>query len=182
MAKRKVRIMEDVSLLSESFERKDIEPALECRVRMINIRYGHNRELMHKCSRLEQYARFIALLEYYRKEERNVINAVEKAVNQGIEEGLLPDILTRQKAEVYSMLLTEYNEKKHMRQTYEEGVREGRKEGIREGIREGTELGAEQKLEELVRKKLARGKSMEEMADELEETEESIQRIIERLK
>ena len=33
---------------------------LECSALMVNINYGHNRELMEKCRRLEEYALFIA--------------------------------------------------------------------------------------------------------------------------
>ncbi len=45
----------------------------------------------------------------------------------------------------------------------------------------GIEKGIEKKLEELVRKKLARGKSVEEIAEDLEETVENIRSIIEKL-
>lgn len=46
-------------------------------------------------------------------------------MERGIEEGILEDILIRQKAEVCAMVLTEYNEKKHMRTLYREGYDSG---------------------------------------------------------
>ena len=47
--------------LSEAFEsgREGYEPALECRALVLNINSGHNRELMEKCRRLQEYAEFI---------------------------------------------------------------------------------------------------------------------------
>ena len=39
---------ECVLRLSDSYERPEAEPALECRVRVININHGKNRALMEK--------------------------------------------------------------------------------------------------------------------------------------
>lgn len=45
-------------------------------------------------------------------------------------------------------------------------------------LREGREEGKNGKLADLIRKKLAKGKSVAEIADALEETEEVIERMI----
>ena len=47
--------------LSEAFllPEQDSLPAVECRVRVLNINHGHNRELMERCRRLWEYAEFI---------------------------------------------------------------------------------------------------------------------------
>ena len=46
-------------LLTDAFEcdpeAKDMEPALECRARVLNVNDGHNAELMNKCKRLMHY-------------------------------------------------------------------------------------------------------------------------------
>ena len=63
-------------------------------------------------------------------------------------------ILKTEKSEVLHMIfLTEYDEKKHLRHTFEEGVQKGRNA----------------KLLELVQIKLSKGKSPEQIAEELEE-------------
>ncbi|MDO4312867.1 MAG: hypothetical protein Q4C52_07265 [Eubacteriales bacterium] len=62
-------------------------------------------------------------------------------------------------------------------QAWEEKYYE-REEGREEGRREG----ADYKLKELIKKKLAKGKSVEEIADALEETEEVIRQLISELK
>ena len=45
--------------LSDSFIRKDVEPCLECTALVLNINYGHNKELMKACHKLYEYAYFI---------------------------------------------------------------------------------------------------------------------------
>ena len=50
--------------------------------------------------------------------------------------------------------------------------------GIERGIKQGLQQGLQQKLVELVEKKLAKGYSIAEIADMLEESEETIKKII----
>ncbi len=60
------------------------------------------------------------------------------------------------------IFLTEYDEKKHLRHTFEEGVSAG------------IQKGRNAKLLELVQIKLSKGKSPEQIADELEESIDTI--------
>lgn len=99
--------------------------------------------------------------------------AVETAIDTCIQKGILTDILMSEKAEVTHMLLTEYDEKRHLRNTFLEGLEEGLQKGRKEGIIEGQES----KLRELVHKKLERGKTLREIADDLEEETAVIERI-----
>ena len=54
-------------------------------------------------------------------------------------------------------------------------------EGVERGIERGIERGMEQKVFELVKKKLTKGKNVSEIANELEESEERILEIVNRL-
>ena len=54
-------------------------------------------------------------------------------------------------------------------------------EGVERGIERGIERGMEQKIFELVKKKLTKGKNVSEIANELEESEERILEIVNRL-
>lgn len=89
-----------------------------------------------------------------------------------------------EKGEVVHMLLTEYDEKRHLRNTFEEGRKEGLEEGIeqgrKQGLKEGMEKGREEKLREQVHKKLSRGKMLIEIAEELEEQISVIEQMIKR--
>ena len=41
--------------LSDSFEKQEDEPALECKARVININCGFNTEIMEKCPKLYEF-------------------------------------------------------------------------------------------------------------------------------
>lgn len=74
---------------------------------------------------------------------------------------------------------------KGMQEGLEKGMQEGLEKGIAEGMAQGMARGMaqgeEQKLVELIKKKLAKGKSLAQIADELEETEESILPLYQKL-
>ncbi len=129
---------EQISLLSEAFQKtregRYEDVCLECWARMLNINYGHNCELMEKCRRLKEYAIFISRVRQYVKEiPSNPSKAIEKAVDECIEEGVLVDILTSQRSEVLELALITFN-----RELYEQGLRE---EGAREAEARGKEKG-----------------------------------------
>lgn len=117
--------------LSDAFEKiEGKEPCIECKALMLNINYGHNRKLMEKCRRLEEYAIFIATIRNHYKKCKNINMAVNLAVDECISKGILKDILISQRAEVVSMLLTTFNQ-----EVYEKGVRA---EGFEEGVLFGS--------------------------------------------
>lgn len=121
--------------LSDSFEKREEEPAVECVARFININYGHNQELLDSCKRLHDYSYFVACTRKYLKTGFGQKEAVIRAVDECIEKGILEDVLVKHRAEVEDMFLTTFDKK-----MYEEAIRE-----------EGREELAE-KCEELARK------------------------------
>ena len=54
--------------------------------------------------------------------------------------------------------------------------------GILIGKENGRSEGEQNKLKELIKKKLAKGKSISQIADEIEETEERVLELIEQIK
>ena len=103
--------------------------------------------------------------------------AVKMAVDECINENVLREFLLENKAEVVKMFLTEYNEKQTLENTYNDGVEVGKEKGIEIGKAQGIEFGERRKLIEMVYKKIKRGKSVEEIADDLEEDIEVINPI-----
>lgn len=96
--------------------------------------------------------------------------AIQAAIDHCIERDILTDILQSEKSEVLHMIfLTEYDEKKHLRHTFEEGMKEG------------VSRGGEVKLMEQIRKKYSKGKSVEVIAEELEEEVETVQALLQRI-
>ncbi len=64
---------------------------------------------------------------------------------------------------------------------WEDALENGLAQGREAGIAEGREAGREENLLELISKKLAKGKSLSQIADECEETEERIQELMKKL-
>ena len=148
--------------LSDSFPKGRGSGCLVCTCEVLNINRGYNEALMERCRRLWEYSEFSSEIEENIKKGMDRKEAVETAMDTCIEKGILRDILIREKTEVLHMLLTEYDEKKHLRNTYREGVEEGR----------------EEKLKEQVQKKLSKGKTIPVIAEELEEDTHVIEKIV----
>ena len=112
----------------------------------------------------------------------------KKAIKECIEKGILADYLVRKGSEVVNMLLDEYDYETDIEVQREEAREEGRKEGREEGRKQGREEGQKRGREEgrieeksaLIRKKLEKGKTISEIADDLEDTEANITFLIEK--
>ncbi len=159
--------------LSDSFSAGRGSGCLECTCKVLNITRGHNRTLMDKCHRLWEYSEFTSQIEDNRNMGMDREEAILTAIDNCISSNILTDILKNEKSEVYHMLLTEYDEKKHLKHTFEEG----RQEGISIGRQEGILAGRQDKLREMVQKKLAKGKTLAQIADELEEDPSDIEKF-----
>lgn len=158
--------------LSDAFMKKG--GCLECKARLLNINYGHNLELMEKCRRLEEYAIFVETVRIYSKEEGvQLQDAITWAIDDCVEKGILVDILTEQRNEVLSMILSTFD-----KEVYEKDLKE---EAYEEGFNKGIDVGSYQKLTDQIQKKIAKGKTTEQIADELEESVEVIRQVIDSL-
>ena len=120
-----------VSYLSESYENLTGEPNLELKVITLNINEGHNSQLMEQCQILREYAQYVAKVrEYARRKELD--EAVEQAVNDCIQSGILAEFLRKNKSEVIAMSIFEYDKEEEERKLreaeYEAGVEAGKKE------------------------------------------------------
>lgn len=145
--------------------------------------------LISKCKVLKEYVilttRMREYISKYSGKDFSDEEAVKMAVDECINENVLREFLLENKAEVVKMFLTEYNEKQTLENTYNDGVEVGKEKGIEIGKAQGIELGKVQgiefgerrKLIEMVYKKIKRGKTVEEIADDLEEDIEVINPI-----
>lgn len=70
--------------------------------------------------------------------------------------------------------ILEYHFKGKLEAGWQQGIEQGMAQGIEQGIEQGMIQGEQKKLLSLVEKKIAKGKSLAQIADELEETEEAI--------
>ncbi len=128
--------IEDVSelKLSSAYECSTSAPDLELRVTVLNVNQGHNKELMEHCQVLKEYAQYVARVRQYTSlQELSLEEAVERAVDECINEGILAEFLTRNRAEVVSVSIFEYDkekeEKKLRKAEFESGVETGIQRG-----------------------------------------------------
>lgn len=94
-------------------------------------------------------------------EEIELPEAVDRAIDECIRENVLRDFLKEHRAEARAMSIFEYDQERHMQQEREAGI----------------EKGKEQLLHMQVQKNLARGMSVSEIAEVLDETEKRIREI-----
>lgn len=134
--------------LSDAFMRKTEEPELELIVQVLNVNYGHNKELLEKCIPLQDYA-------ILNKRVRDNVNigmpiedAATQAVNSCIKDHVMEDFLLKERAGVIAMHVLDFNEELHNRSLREEGYEEGRNE----------------ERNVLIKKMLSKGKSPEEIS------------------
>ena len=133
-----------VEYLSESYENMSGEPNLELKVIILNINVGHNKKLMEECQTLREYAQYVAKVRRY-SEEMELNTAVECAVSESIQEGILKEFLQKNRAEVIAMSIFEYNEEEEKRKLrkaeYEAGMAEGVMKTKKEAVISLAEMG-----------------------------------------
>ena len=151
--------------LSDAFSALKNEGQFEWTATVLNINKGHNEELLSKCQILKEYVILIDRINENQKKYDSVEEAVENAVSYCIKNNILQDFLTEHKAEVIMSLLTEYDEEEAMeyfkQRAYEDGIVKGELQLIVSNIC----------------KKMIKNKSIEQIADELEEDVSKIQKI-----
>ncbi len=159
---------QQVLKLSELYSVQEDDCALELEAIMLNINKGCNQRLMESCKSLREYAEYTARVRKYAG-TMELDDAVERAINECIREGILSEFLRKNRAEAKKVSIYEYDAEKHIRMERDEAREEGREEG------------REQMLTEQIKKKLAKGKSLRQIAEELEEEEEHVGRLLEKI-
>ena len=154
--------------LSDMYYSREEHSELELEATLLNINIGYNEEIKSICKSLKDYAEYTGRVRTYAK-EMVIEEAVEKAITECIREGILAEFLSKNRAEAKKMSIYEYDEEKHMRMERETSYADGKADGQKA------------LLKEKVKKKLAKGKSIEVIADELEEELPTIQTIMDEL-
>ena len=160
--------------LSDAFEKETENPEIELVCHVYNINNGKNVPLLSKCQTLREYMYFVDMVRKNNEISGNLEDAIEKAINQCMEENVLRDFLTQHREEVMHVMTLDY--------TFERRLEMQRAEAIEDGERIGKEIGKEEKLSEQIRKKIQKGKPLDQIADELEEVPETIRPLYEKIK
>lgn len=155
--------------LSDAFMNPRDDNEFEFTATVININPGKNEALLESCEPLKGYSILVSLARTY-GETMSPEEAVDKAVVECINNNILKDVLSEERAGVMLEMLTEFDQK-----LYEEGLREeGREEGIKQGReQERAKTEAERKRAESAE---ARAENAEARIKELEDQIAALQR------
>ena len=179
--------------LSSAYEHLAGEPDLELKVLMLNVNEGHNKDLMEQCQTLKEYAIYVARVRKYTS-EMNLNDAVARAIDECIKEGILVEFLRKNRSEIKMVSILEYDkeweEKKLRKAEYEagrsegieigksEGIEIGKSEGIEIGKSKGIEIGRDKAMAEFVCNMIKYGFSIEKIAEVTGKNAEQIQTIL----
>lgn len=125
---------------------------------------------------MKEYALYTEKIRKY-AEKMSLEDAVERAICECIEEGILEEFLKKHRAEAKAMSIFEYDQEKHIRMEREEAWEEGRREGRESGLREGEEKAL--LLAKRIFKLAQTGKSSKEIAEICGISEEKVKQILE---
>ena len=116
-----------------------------------------------------------------KKGDKDYETAIRDAVNRCIAEDILKEFLLERGEDVQKIMMFDLTYEKQMenakREWYNDGVEEGRAEGYSSGLTQGYAKGKVHYLITSVIKKVQKNKTLDQIADELEESVETIQPI-----
>lgn len=150
--------------LSDAFEYMDEKPQVELIVKVINLNIDKEHHMLEKCPTLKEYATFVTLAREEKKKDKD--GFMKRTIKKCIEQKILVDYLKNRGSEVENMFFGEYS--------YEDDIREQRAEAAEEGEERGVVI----RLLELIMKKLTRGKTVSQIAEDVEESEDYVQQIV----
>jgi len=131
--------------LSDLFIDKTRPASVELIVKVFNINYSENNELLSHCPILCEYALFVHRVKENRKDG---VRGYEKAIKSCMKDGILEEYLSMKTRVINSMLVAEYDPELHMQvrleEAREDAIAEGRAKGIAEGRAEGRAEGIQQ--------------------------------------
>ena len=134
--------------LSDSFSKKQENPELELKVTVLNINAGNNADILGNCKTLREYMQYTDRVRAYAL-QMPIEEAVEQAITECINEGILAEFLKKNRAEAMEVSIFEYNEELHLANLRREGYEEGLEHGITQGITQGKALDILELLSEL---------------------------------
>jgi hypothetical protein len=153
--------------LSDAYEHPTDRPELELICKVYNINKGKNRELLENCPVLKEYMVFVDYVrQYHRKLKYNDLEqAIVRAIDRCIEEGVLKEFLIEHRAEVVKMTQLDY--------TFERQIMLEKKYS--------REVGELKTLIFQISRKKAKNCTISETADMLETDEELVQKVYDAL-
>ena len=133
--------------LSDSFIKQPETPTLELVVKLININYDKDSQILKSCEPLGQYSRFVEAVRRHIAVDKE--HGFENAIKECIKNDILREYLQRKSREVINMLVAEYD--------YDTDIAVQREESLMLGIQQGEARGSRQKALETAKTMLTMG-------------------------
>ena len=166
----------EVLKLSSLYAKKAEHISLELETLVLNVNVGYNKILMERCRQLSDYAQFVSEVRKRLSKKIPLSEAVNEAVEDCIQRGILAEFLSKNRAEVIKVSIYEYDEEKVKRMFKEECMKLGMEQGKQLGIEQGKQIGIEQAR--VIFRLYISGKSEEDIARETGETIEMIHKVL----
>lgn len=115
--------------LSDLYLHQEKQPQLELTVRMLNINKGYNKAVTEQCKLLSEYMQYVDKVRTHSK-TMPLQKAVEQAVAESIQQGILSDFLNKFRQEAIQMSIFEYNEEETLRLIRQDERQQGVEESI----------------------------------------------------
>ena len=128
---------------------------------------------MEQCQILREYAIYVARVRKYAK-YMQLETAVQKAVDECIQEEILEEFLRKNRAEVIAVSIFEYDKEEEERKLRKAEFEAGEQSGIQKGIHEGIQAGKELTTKEIVNSLLQDGMGIEKIAALLKISKEHV--------
>lgn len=121
----------EILKLSDLYEVPSTNPELQLQVLVLNINDGYNEELKTHCKTLREYMIYVDKVRYYRNQKKlSLEEAVNKAIQECLKEGILTDFLRKNRREIVGISIFEYDEELLKKDQFEYGMERGREQGI----------------------------------------------------
>ncbi len=119
--------------LSDAYENHSENPDLELKVTMLNINSDHNFELLKNCHVLWEYSQYVTRVRKYAT-MMSLNEAVNLAITECIQEGILTEFLSHNRAEVLKVSIFEYDKEKEEKLIRKAEFDYGKAMGLADGV------------------------------------------------
>ena len=165
------RPRKEIQRLSDSYVHgEEINLELICTV--YNINPGYNEDIRKKSEVLDGYTIFVEKVREYLASEDE--EAISHAVDYCIEHGVLEDFFAQNKSEVVKNMTIDMTFERRMELSAKENFEDGLAQGISQGLSQGIDRGIDISLIDMIIKKVKKNKSIDQIANELEESVDDI--------
>ena len=171
------RPAKEVFRLSDLYEHKCEEYDLELTCVVYNINPGYNDELANDSMVLHGYTAFVEKVRRYDRESNDLKEAINRAIDECIDEGILSEFFKRRRHEVEERALLDMTFERREKLIARDNRELGREEGIQQGIQEGIMHGIWQELQTVVSNMITRGMSDEDIIAITECTQDLIDKL-----